>query len=288
MTPRQVRVLGMCIKKTNSYKLCDVVFDGLSANYAQQAGLLRQVRWLLEHGLIYVRGGRYYANASGRRVYEHPGELVTKRVPQGKRASTIAGKALMAIANDLQTGIDKLRELAGEYLNHDIVDPKLEERAAMVDVVLDDIAWKTRDEIWPRAWHYRVEYHRAPNFRVIGSVPLGPAQHVVVVCRMLCVAKEDIMQTTRRNPDDRRITYVNDLDSCRRIAGMDHHTPYYIHSWPDADSDQIRMELKVRLGQPTKSLAELISLIDWRTPREQRTRTDSSSNANRTESRHFD
>lgn len=64
MTPAQVHVLGKCVFE-------DELFPGYSSNLVVNSGHQRQINWLHTHGLIYNRGGRWRANASGRRVYNY-------------------------------------------------------------------------------------------------------------------------------------------------------------------------------------------------------------------------
>lgn len=65
MTAKQLFVLARAVQVSTSG------LRGTALNYEKQLGTLRQVNWLLDRKLCYLRRGRLIANESGRRVYKH-------------------------------------------------------------------------------------------------------------------------------------------------------------------------------------------------------------------------
>lgn len=68
MTGLQISVLRRAASK-------DPVLPGTAAMFEQQAGRMRQVRWLLKRKLIRMHGGRYVATVYGRKVLSHMDRL---------------------------------------------------------------------------------------------------------------------------------------------------------------------------------------------------------------------
>lgn len=189
---------------------------------------------------------------------------MSRRAPKSKGARTVTAKVIRALADDLGQYITWLGKLADSYVDPHTTD--LEHAAAEVDFALDELAKFTRHPVWPRAHAARVKLIRAGGSGrgpVQGSMKLGPASCIIIVCCTRRGAEEDIRRETHRDPRDRRIRFVTDVDDIHHIYGLDRNTPWMWLCSPERDTGRIRAELRARFEAEVRSLPALVSMLDW-------------------------
>lgn len=187
---------------------------------------------------------------------------MSRRNPHSKSHRTFTARLVRAVAADLRMSVQQLEKLATEYEKH---TGDHEDRAAQVDEALDYAVKIARSSAWPRAWKGRVLLQRVagPGSPICQALPLGPAKCLVIVCRRMRDAMNDVSDLAHRNPRDRRLVYVSDLHGLQRVQGLHRTTPWIVHGWPEQDGHEIEDRMRARFDKPQMSISGAVALIDW-------------------------